>query len=192
MSWRLSRFPARRTALVVALAACLAGAGAPAHAAGQIGGPFALVNPNGKTVTDRDLRGHYALIYFGYTHCADLCPTALAKLARVLTLAAGSGVKLWAVFITVDPARDPPAIVGPYARQFSPDILALSGTPAAISTATAAYHVFVGAGDMKTGGIKHTSVIFLVGPDGQFLRKFSANETPEAIAKALAALPRTG
>jgi len=196
MSGRDSQFLARRLVLLGGILAGLVGVRASGQANGKITGtggrcgPFALLDQHGRTVTDRALCGHYALIYFGYTRCMDFCPATLAKLARVLRLLAGTGVNPKVVFISVDPAHDTPAITGAYARQFSPAILALTGTPAAIDHVVEAYNVFVGVGDMDTGGIKHTSMTFLIGPDGKFVRMFSQNQPAETIARALLALPR--
>ncbi len=192
MSWRFSRFPARRAVLLAGLLAGLTATRARGQPRSVIGGPFALVDQNGRPVTDRDLRGRYLLVYFGYTCCPDLCPTSLAKMARVLTLLEGTGAKLRAVFITVDPARDTPAAIGAYTRQFSPDILGLTGSPSAITQVTAEYHVFVGGRDLKNGVIKHGSLMYLMGPDGRFIREFSGNETAETVADKIGGLPRTG
>ena len=155
--------------------------------ASGIGGPFALVNGDGRSVTDRDLRGLYLLVFFGYTNCPDLCPTTLYKIARLLKLAAASGVKLRAVFITIDPARDTPAVVGAYTRLFSPDILGLSSTQAAIGQAEAAYHVFVGPRDPQTGAIAHSALIYLMGPDGRFITVFPDSEPADALAATIMA-----
>jgi len=194
MPWRYFRFLSRREVLLGGMLAGLGEACVSAQTGGKITGtggrcgPFTLVDQDGRTVTDRDLRGRYALVYFGYTRCMDFCPATLAKLARVLRLLAGTGVNPRAVFISVDPAHDTPAVAGAYARQFSPDILALTGTPAAIARVVAAYNVFVGVGDMSTGGIKHTSMTFLIGPDGKFIRMFSQNQPAQTIADTLRTL----
>ena len=106
-------------------------AAASQGAAPQIGGPFALVDGDGKTVTDQDFRGKYMLIYFGYTHCPDACPTALNDIALALDKLGEGRKRVQPIFITVDPERDTGPVVADYVKAFSPDIIGLTGTAAA-------------------------------------------------------------
>lgn len=187
-----ARTPRGRRAVVVGIA--LAGLhgrpvlGQASGGAPTIGGKFTLVGGDGKPVSDRDLRGRYLLVFFGYTGCPDICPATLSKIARVLTLLPPGGAAVSAVFITVDPARDTPALIGAYTRLFSPGIIGLSGSPAAIAQVAAAYHVYVGPRDPRTGAIAHSALIYLMGPDGRFITVFPDNETAQAIAAAIGAL----
>jgi len=155
-----------------------------------IGGSFVLVSGEGKSVSDIDLRGRYLLVFFGYTACPDICPTTLSRIARVLTLLSRNGPQVQAVFITVDPAHDTPALIGAYTQLFSHNILGLTGSPAAIGQAEAAYHVFVGPRNPQTGAIAHSALIYLMGPDGRFITVFPDNEPAEAIAATIMALHR--
>jgi protein SCO1/2 len=204
MSRPSSWFPAWRSARLAWLLAGLGAAAAWAQPPAVIGGPFALVDQNDRPVTDRDLRGSYLLIYFGETSCTDLCPTSVAKMARVLHLLAspespeppewrgGARAKLRAVFITVDPQRDTPAAMGSYTGQYSPKILALTGTPSAIARVTAEYHVIIRERETKRGDVEHSERFYLIGPDGRLLKEFSGNMTAESMADAIGALSRTG
>jgi len=158
------------------------GAAAPA-----VGGAFTLVTGDGQSVSDRDLRGRYLLVFFGYTGCPDICPTTLAKIARVLALLSRGGPAVRAVFITVDPARDTPALISAYTKLFGQNILGLTGSEAAIARAEAAYHVYVGPRNPQTGTIVHSALIYLMGPDGRFVTVFPDNEPAGAMAAAISA-----
>ena len=97
--------------------------------ASAIGGPFHLVDQNGKTVTDADLKGKWSLVYFGYTHCPDACPTALNDIALALDQLGPQRSAVRPVFITVDPERDTPEALKAYVTSFDAPILALTGSP---------------------------------------------------------------
>jgi protein SCO1/2 len=171
----------------------LAGSGpAAAAAAGgvTIGGPFALVNGDGKTVTDRDFRGRFMLVYFGYTHCPDACPTTLNDMALALDkLSAAQRARVAPVFITVDPERDTPSMIGDYAGAFGKAFTGLTGSQAAISAAEAAYHVFAQKHPLAHGdyAMDHSSIIYVMGPDGGFVGVINAGTKPEEIAQRLQA-----
>jgi len=193
--------PRQRTLLfpVAAFAATLAvGAGAWLYLAHgseaigglAIGGPFTLEDGAGHTVTDRDLRGRYALVYFGYTYCPDVCPTTLNEVAEALARLGSRAERLQAVFITVDPQRDTPQVVHDYAAAFSPRILGLTGTPAQIAQVAREYRVYYaphrtgeGAGDYT---VDHSSILYLMDPDGRFLAPIRTDESGEAMATDLA------
>ena len=154
-----------------------------------VGGPFTLTDGTGKPVTDRDFRGKYMLVYFGYTHCPDVCPTTLSDIAAALKLMGPKAASLAPVFITVDPARDTPAVIGHYAAQFSPAITGLSGTPAEIEAVANEYHVYY-AKHPKTEAeldysVDHSSVLYLMGPDGGFVAPIPANSSSKELAAAL-------
>lgn len=156
-----------------------------------IGGPFELVGGDGKTVTDRDFRGHWMLVYFGYTFCPDVCPTTLTQVAAALDLLGADSDKLRAVFITIDPKRDNQAVVKKYVAAFSPRLVGLTGTPAQIEAAEAGYRVF--AAEHRTGAgegdytMDHSSILYLVNPRGEFVAPLSAEADATELAARLRA-----
>ena len=155
--------------------------------ASAIGGPFRLVDQNGKTVTDADLKGKWSLVYFGYTHCPDACPTALNDIAIALDQLGPKREAVRAVFITVDPERDTPEVLKEYVTSFDAPILALSGSPDEIARAAKAYRVYY-AKHPEPGGdysMDHSSVIYVMDPEGRFTASFTHQSTPEEIAERL-------
>ena len=193
--------PPGRMRLVLPIAAfcvvLLAGAGAwfammqgSNSGIGAIGGPFTLVDGQGKTVTDRDFRGRYLLVYFGYTFCPDVCPTTLNEVAAAFDKLGPRADKVQALFITVDPQRDTPAVVRDYAAAFSPHIMGLTGSSEQIATAAREYRVYyapqrtAGAGANYT--VDHSSILYLMGPDGRFIAPIRTDETGEAMAADIA------
>src|SRR5437588_8162516 len=162
------------------------GAGRTALAS-AIGGPFQLVDQNGKTVTDADLKGKWSLVYFGFTHCPDACPTALNDIAIALDQLGLKREAVRAVFITVDPERDTPEVLKDYVASFDAPILALSGSPEEIARAAKAYRVYY-AKHPEPGGdysMDHSSVIYVMDPEGRFTASFTHQSTPEEIADRL-------
>ena len=181
----------------ILMAAVLVGAGAYLAFAGHpppglsiadlsIGGPFTLQAANGRTVTDRDFRGRYMLIYFGYTHCPDECPTTLAQMAVAIDKLGPVAGELRPLFITIDPHRDPPASVGRYAAQFSPGLIGLSGSQAQIDSVAHEYGVM--AQRQRTGPgpddyeMSHTSILYLMDKAGRFLAPIPASAPGTEIA----------
>lgn len=187
---------ARRRAIWLAPAGVLlAGAAAagwiglqrPAKAA--IGGPFELVDGNGRVVTDRDFRGKWMLVYFGYTHCPDACPTALQDMANALDLLGPKKTDAALLFITVDPARDTPAVMKDYVSNFEAPITGLSGTPEQVAKAAKEYRVYYAKHPTKDGyDMDHSSIIYVMDPSGDFVTNFSHENTPEQIASRLRTL----
>ncbi len=180
------------------LAAGLAGAavwmgvhGDPAQTG--IGGPFRLVGADGRAVTDADFRGRWMLVYFGYTHCPDACPTALADMAGALdALGAEAAKKVALLFITIDPERDTPAIVQDYVRAFDSAgggvaITGLSGTAEQIAAVAREYRVYYAKHPRNDGGydMDHSSIIYLMDPRGVFTANFTHETPPEAITAKL-------
>jgi len=155
--------------------------------ASAIGGPFRLVDQNGKTVTDADLKGKWSLVYFGYTHCPDACPTALNDIAIALDQLGPRREAVRSVFITVDPERDTPEVLKEYVTSFDAQILALSGSAEEIARAAKAYRVYY-AKHPEPGGdysMDHSSVIYVMDPEGRFTASFTHQNTPEEIAERL-------
>ncbi len=106
-----------------------------------VGGPFTLVDASGKTVTDQDFRGRYMLIFFGFTHCPDICPAELQVMAGAMDQLGDKAKKVVPIFITLDPERDTPEAVGAYVKNFGPNIVGLTGSMDAVAAAAKAYRV---------------------------------------------------
>jgi protein SCO1/2 len=146
------------------------------------------VNGQGKTVTDRDFRGRFMLVYFGYTHCPDACPTALSDMAASLDkLPPAVRARVVPLFITVDPARDTPAMIGDYVQAFGPEFVGLTGSQDKISAAEKEYHVFAEKHPLSHGdyAMDHSSIMYVMGPDGGFLGVISDGTKPADIAQRL-------
>ena len=169
----------------------LAGAGAylltvQSDRGGGIGGPFALQDGGGKTVSDKDFRGKWMLVYFGYTHCPDACPTALNDIANAMDLLGPGKRDVAPVFITVDPERDTPAVMKDYVSSFDTPITALSGTPAQVDAAIRAYRVYAAKHPTRDGyDMDHSSIIYLMDKRGRFVANFTHETPPERIAAKL-------
>ncbi|HEX2942012.1 MAG TPA: SCO family protein [Rhodopila sp.] len=154
-----------------------------------IGGPFTLENGTGQQVTDANFRGKYMLVYFGYTFCPDVCPTTLNAVADAMDRLGPEARKLQPVFITVDPKRDTPAVVKRYAAAFGPSIIGLTGTPEQIAKVAGEYRVYFA--EHRTGpgpndySMDHSSVLYLMDPQGQFLAPVRADATGEEMAATL-------
>ncbi len=159
-------------AAMFATAATGARAQNPDPLAGRFGGPFALTASDGRRVTDRDFAGRFMLVYFGYTRCPDVCPVDLLVMAEALKALGPDAARIQPLFITVDPARDTPASLADYAGSFDPRILGLSGSEEEIAAALRAYKVhrvkYIPAGHPEDYGIDHSSLTYLMGPDGVF------------------------
>jgi protein SCO1 len=157
----------------------------PAVAA--VGGPFHLVDQNGKAVSDTDMKGHPFLVFFGFTHCPDVCPTTLFEISEVLRKLGPDADRAGALFITVDPERDTPASMKDYLSNFDPHLRGLTGDEAAVNAAIKAYRVYakkvpVDGGDYT---MDHTAIVYLMDKDGHFVAPFSLKRTPEAAADDL-------
>jgi protein SCO1/2 len=155
--------------------------------ASAIGGPFRLTDQHGKTVTEADLKGKWALVYFGYTHCPDACPTALNDIAIALEQLGPKRDAVRPVFITVDPERDTPAALKEYVTAFDAPILALTGTPEAVAQAAKGYRVYFAKHPEASGdySMDHSSVIYVMDPQGRFTASFTHESTPEQISERL-------
>ena len=167
--------------------AALALALSPARAQGAIGGPFSLTGAAGQSVTSQDFAGKYLLVFFGYTHCPDECPAAMYHIALALAALGAAAQRLQSLFITIDPARDTPAIAGRYAALFSPGIIGLSGTPAQVAQAMQAYHVYAAPAGPQGGAIAHSDFIYLMAPDGSFIAAFPGAIAARTLAARIAA-----
>lgn len=155
----------------------------------SIGGPFTLVNQDGRTVTDQDFRGRWMLIYFGYTFCPDVCPTSLSVAAQAMDkLAPAEQKQLVPVFVTVDPARDTPPVMKDYVGAFHPAMVGLTGDEAQVQAAMKAYKVYgakAKGGDAQSYTVDHSSILYLVGPDGRFVQHFPHGTNADEVVAAL-------
>ncbi len=158
---------------------------APAIAA--VGGPFHLEDQNGKPFSDQDMKGRPFLVFFGYTHCPDICPTTLFELSEVMRQLGKDADRVGALFITVDPQRDTPATLKDYLSSFDPHLRGLTGDPAAINAAIKAYRVYAKKIPLEGGdySMDHTAVVYLMDKDGHFVAPFNLKRTPEAEAAEL-------
>lgn len=152
-----------------------------------IGGPFQLTDQNGKTVTEQSLNGKPTLIFFGYTHCPDVCPTSLFELSEVLRALGGDADKINAYFISVDPERDTPAVMKDYLSSFDPHLEGLSGNPAETAKVLTAYRVYAKKVPTKDGDytMDHTALIYLMDRDGRFVSPFNLKRSPQEAAADL-------
>jgi len=155
-----------------------------------IGGPFSLVDQDGRPVTDKDFLGRYLLIYFGYTYCPDVCPTVLTEMAQAIDSLGPLGEKVTPVFITIDPERDRPEHLKEYIKYFHPRMVGLTGTVEQVAAAAKAYRVYfskvaVSKTDPLDYSMDHTSIIYLMGPDGAFKAHFTHGTGAEAMAKRI-------
>ncbi len=157
-----------------------------------IGGPFTLEDSAGKTVTDRDYRGKYMLVYFGYTYCPDVCPTTLNAVADALDKLGPKAKALRPIFITVDPQRDTPDVMKQYTMAFSPALIGLTGTPDQIARVAKEYRVYYAKHVTGPGpndySMDHSSIIYLMGPDGNFIAPIRADQSGDEMAAAIAKL----
>jgi protein SCO1/2 len=161
-------------------------------AALTVGGPFSLIDGDGKPVTEQTWRGKYMLVYFGYTFCPDVCPTTLTAVSHALDKLGSKSDRIQPLFITVDPKRDTPAVVKQYAAAFGPRIVGLTGSPEQVAAAAKAYRVYFA--EHRTGpgpddySMDHSSVLYLMGPDGRFIAPVRADQDGPELAAALTKL----
>ena len=152
----------------------------PALAA--VGGPFHLVDQDGKAVSDEDMKGRPFLVFFGFTHCPDVCPTALFDMSQVLHALGPDAGRIGALFITVDPERDTPAVLKDYLSNFDPHLRGLTGDPAAVNAALKAFRVYAKKVPLESGEytMDHTAVVYLMDKNGRFVAPFNMKRTAEA------------
>ncbi|TQV76331.1 SCO family protein [Denitrobaculum tricleocarpae] len=163
-----------------------------------IGGPFELVDQFGEARNDADFLGDYMLIYFGYTYCPDVCPTSLGIMTQAIdqleTKDAERAARIKPVFITVDPERDDVETMKVYAEHFHPNMVAMTGSTDQVASAARAYRVYYAKVDDDGSSdylMDHSSIFYLMGPDGKYVKHFTHNDDSTTIATALAELVET-
>lgn len=156
-----------------------------------VGGPFELVNHKGEVVTDKTFLGGYMMVFFGYTYCPDVCPTVLSDIATTMDLLGDDKASnITPIMISVDPGRDTPEHLAEYVTFFHPRTIGLTGTEEQIKAAARAYRVYYSINKPQGDDpldylVDHTSIIYLMGPDGKLVTHFSHGTTPEVMAERL-------
>ena len=158
--------------------------------ADAISGPFRLTGADGQSVSDRDFRGKWLLVYFGYTHCPDICPTTLADISQTLDLLGADAAQVQPLFISIDPERDTPQVVREYVKEFDDRIIGLAGTPEEIAATAKAYRVFYAKKEGTAASnylMEHTAFVYVIGPDGRYVTLLSPlqGQTPDIMADRL-------
>ena len=155
--------------------------------AAAVGGPFALTAQDGRTVTEKDVAGEPFLVFFGYTHCPDVCPATLTEMSSVFQ-ELGPNAKIKALFITVDPARDTPAVMKEYMSSFDPRIIGLTGTPEQMKTVEHEYKAYSKQVPDDKGGaytMDHTAITYLMDKSGNFVNAFNLDQPAKDAAAEL-------
>ena len=153
----------------------------------DVGGPFQLTDQGGKRVTDKDFRSRYMLIYFGYSFCPDVCPTTLAVMAQALEKVGDRSQRIVPILITIDPERDTPKVLEDYVKAFGPSFVGLTGSVDEIKAVEKKYRVYAVKKPLEGGnyGMDHSSVIYLMGPDGKMVSFYDEAISPDDLAKDL-------
>lgn len=183
--------------LALGVSGCDAGAGAPMAdpplKGAAIGGEFELVNKDGETVRWSDFAGQYRVVYFGFTYCPDICPTAVQRMSQGLKQFAEDepelAAKVTPIFISVDPERDTPEVVGEFAAAFSDDLIGLTGTPEQVADAAKAFAIYYSKGaETAEGGylVDHMDVVFLFSPEGEPMAMLPTDQGADAVEAELA------
>lgn len=195
MTARSARILIVSTAFLAALVLCLAVVlllvdrmatpGAPRVAA--VGGPFELIDQDGRQITDQDLKGHPFLVFFGFTHCPEICPTALFEISEVMRALGKDADRTRAIFITVDPERDTPPVLKDYLSNFDRHLSGLTGDPNAIAGVAKAYRAYFKKVPLPQGGytMDHTAIVYLMDKAGHFVSPFKLDRSVEAAAADL-------
>jgi protein SCO1/2 len=174
--------------LCAGLVVLVAGRGAmPIPQAAAIGGPFHLTDQQGRPVTDQDMKGRPFLVFFGFTHCPEVCPTTLFDISEIFRNLGSDADRAGALFITVDPERDTPAMMKEYMANFDPHLRGLTGAPAELATVIKEYRVYAKKVPTADGSytMDHTAIVYLMDKEGRFVAPFSLKRRPEESAAAL-------
>jgi protein SCO1/2 len=191
-SFKIRRLSLLGLLVAPALAACSAGSEAPPLQGAAIGGPFTLTDQDGRPATDRDYAGRYRIMYFGFTHCPDVCPTDLAVIGQALRrfekADPARAARVTPIFVSVDPDRDSPAVLKDYVAAFHPRLVGLTGTPAQIAAVTKRYGAYYDKEDAGAGGgysVNHSRIAELIGPKGEPIALLPYDKGAEAVADEL-------
>lgn len=192
--FRRFAFLALGVSLSLSLAACQGAANAdrPPLEGAAIGGPFTLVDEAGKPVTWDQFKGEWRIVYFGYTFCPDACPLDVQAMmrgfAKFQSAHAAQAAKVQPIFITIDPVRDTPEVVGEWTGAFGPRLLGLTGTPAQVQQAAKAFAVYYRKGEDTPGGylMDHSRIAYLMDPNGKPVAMLPIDQSPQAVADELA------
>jgi len=154
-----------------------------------VGGPFTLVDQTGKTVTERDFRGRFMLVFFGFTHCPDICPAELQVIAASLEALGPAAKKVVPVFITVDPERDTPEVMADYIKNIGDEFVGLTGSPEQIAAVAKAYRVVYAKFQEKDSAtdysVDHSALVYLMSPDGDYITHLPYGTSAEKMAETL-------
>jgi len=161
--------------------------GGGSRVASAIGGPFKLVDQDGKAITDQDMKGRPFLVFFGYTHCPDVCPTTLFEVSEVLHAMGKDADRVNALFITVDPERDTPVVMKDYLSSFDPRLRGVTGKQQEIDAVEKEYRVYAKKVPTKNGdySMDHSAVVYLMDKNGRFVAPFNLKRQPAEAADAL-------
>jgi protein SCO1/2 len=195
MSGRLPRVLVVLVAFLSGLVVCLggilyftrAGSGPIQIPTAAIGGPFRLVDQNGAPFSDQDLKGKPFLVFFGFTHCPDVCPTSLFEISEIMRKLGSDADRTGALFITVDPERDTATSMKDYLASFDPHIRGLTGDTAALAAVAKAYRVYYKKVPLDGGDytMDHTAIVYLMDKDGRFISPFNMKRTADVAAADL-------
>jgi len=192
MSMKITRPALVLAAFVAGLAACFAAVvlllpDRPIAQQRAVGGPFKLTDQDGKPVSDLNFRGKPFLVFFGFTHCPDVCPTTLFEVSEIFRALGPDAKNIRAMFVTVDPERDTPAVLKDYLASFDPRIIGVTGDEAAVAAAEKSYRVYAKKVPTDGGGytMDHTAIVYLMNKDGRFVAPFNMKRRPEEAAAEL-------
>ena len=181
--------------LALLLGGCQDDPGAPPLAGASMGGPFTLTDQNGRRISDRDFAGKYRVVYFGFASCPDVCPTDLQALGAALRQFEGSDPerarRVQPIFITVDPARDTPAVLRDYVANFHPRLIGLTGSESEIAEVARAFRVYYDRREPEPGApadqylVDHQRIIVLYGPQGEPIAILPHDQGPAAMTAEL-------
>lgn len=158
-----------------------------AYGEAAVGGPFSLVDHTGRGVNDADFRGKVLVVFFGFASCPDFCPTRLTEVAAALDALGPRAAEVAPLFITIDPERDTPAVIGDFVARIHPALVGLTGSAAAVAAVATAYRVFYARGKAVSGGylMDHSALLYVMGRDGKFLGVLTTNADADTIAETL-------
>jgi protein SCO1 len=195
MGARTSRLMVIFTAFIAGLVLCVGvialiegrSAGTGTVQAAAIGGPFNLIDQDGQPFSDHDLKGKTFLVFFGFTHCPDVCPTTLFEISEIMRTLGSEADRTAALFISVDPERDTPEAMKDYLSSFDPHLRGLTGDAAALAAVAKAYRVYYKKVPLEGGDytMDHTAIVYLMDKDGRFVSPFNMRRTADVAAAEL-------